>query len=229
MRAVHLKTTFNENDIGSSVSFEGDQARHLIKVIRIKKHEEILIFNGLGQKTLAAIEHTDRKTVTIKVLKVDKVKDERNLSLLLGVPKKDAFENIVKMAAEIGIKNIYLFRSEFSQLDVEVSDRLLKIEESANIQSNNPFTINFVKIDSLKETISSYESVINFSTFSKGDLSQSLCKETLLIIGPEAGFSKDEEELINSMGNVSVCQLPTNIMRAPTAFAVGVGYLLAKF
>lgn len=229
MRAVLLKTNFSQEDIGTISIISDDQARHLIKVIRIKKNEQLLILNGLGQKVLARVDQIERKNVSIEILNVEVLDDNRNLSLLLGVPKKEAFESIVKMAAEIGIKSIYLYRSEYSQTDIEISDRVLKIEESANIQSNNPFSINFIKIDSLEETISKYKTAINFSTFSKGDISERLSGRTLLIIGPEAGFSKVEEDLINSQKNVKVCQLPTNIMRAPTAFSVGVGYLLGKF
>ena len=229
MRAVLLENIFTKSDVGTSISISNEQARHLIKVIRIKKNEELIILNGKGQKVFAQVEHVDRKVVTLKVTFFEELEDNRNLDLLLGIPKKDALESIVKMSAEIGIKNIYLFRSEFSQVDVEISDRLLKIEESANIQSNNPFLLNFLKIDSLEETISEYDTAINFSTFSKGELTEKLNGRSLLIIGPEAGFSKNEEELINSQKNVRVCQLATNIMRAPTAFAVGVGYLLGKF
>jgi len=230
MRAAILENSFTSADIGKEVVLEGDHARHLIKVIRIKKFEKIILLSGTGEKTLVEVIHIDRKVVTLKILEVTIVKDLRNISLFLGAPKKDAFESIVKMAAEIGIKNIYLFRSQFSQGEIEVNDRIIKMEESANTQSNNPFKINFVTVSSFSEVFSNYSKIIHFSTFSKSDTkSSSTSEELLIVIGPEAGFSKEEESEINGYEQVEACHLPTNIMRAPTAFAVAVGYVLGSF
>jgi 16S rRNA (uracil1498-N3)-methyltransferase len=229
MRAVLLEKDFNSADIGQEFKLEGDQARHLIKVLRIKKHEKVLLLNGSGAKAKTTILHVDRKQITLKLDSLEIIKDERRLSLFLGLPKKDSFESIVRMAAEIGLKKIYLFNSEYSQLDLEINERILKIEESGLLQSNNPFRIEFIKCSSFEEAFNQYERVINFSTFNSGELPDTSNEEILMIIGPEAGFSEKEEQEINGFSNVSVCQLPTNIMRAPTAMAVGAGYLLSKF
>ncbi|OUR93016.1 hypothetical protein A9Q84_21165 [Halobacteriovorax marinus] len=230
MRAVYSEETFSSEDCGREAIIEGEHARHLIKVIRIKKLEKVLLLNGQGEKTIVEVIHFDRKIVTIKILEVTIVKDERRMSLFLGLPKKDAFESIVKMATEIGIKNIFLYRSEFSQTAIDINDRIKKMEESAIVQSNNPFKITFVSVSSFSEAFSKYSKIIHFSTFSKGEQVQSDdSQELLLVIGPEAGFSNEEEQEINSYDQVEVCHLPTNIMRAPTAFAVASGYVLRTF
>lgn len=230
MRAAILETKFTSEDIGKEVLLEGDQARHLIKVVRIKKFENILLLSGSGEKSLVEVIHIDRKVVTLKILEVTIVEDKRRLSLFIGVPKKDAFESIVKMASEIGIKNIYLFRSRFSQTGIEINDRIKKMEESAIVQSNNPFRINFIPVSSFSEVFTEFSKIIHFSTFSRGESKgKAKSEEILLVIGPEAGFSNEEEQEINSFDNVEVCHLPTNIMRAPTALAVASGYVLGSF
>ena len=48
-----------------------------------------------------------------------------------------------------------------------------------------------------------------------------------ILIGPEAGFSALEELDILSKSNVFSIHLPTPILRAPTAVASSIGYLLA--
>lgn len=230
MRAVLLNKEITENDIGKELTLDGDSARHLIKVIRIKKFERILLLNGNGCKSEVEITHIDRKTLTLKVISSVLVKDSRRLSLFLGLPKKDAFESIVKMSSEIGIKNIYLYRSEFSQQSIEINDRIERIEESAIVQSNNPFKINFSEVSSFDEVFRDFSNIVHFSTFSNTQFTDDkLLGEALMVIGPEAGFSESEEEAINSFDNVSVLNLETNIMRAPTALAVASGYMLKSF
>lgn len=229
MRAVLLQKEFTDSDVGKEILLEGDSARHLIKVARIKKFEDILILNGLGRRCEVVVKHIDRKTLTVEVRSVQEVKDERRLSLFLGLPKKDAFESIVKMASEIGIKNIYLYRSEFSQQVIEIGERVERLEESAIVQSNNPFKLNFIEVYSFSEVFEKYSNIVHFSTYSSSDKTLNLEGEALMVIGPEAGFSVEEEELINGYKNVSIIKLNTNIMRAPTALAVASGYILKSF
>ncbi|PIK14430.1 RsmE family RNA methyltransferase [Halobacteriovorax sp. JY17] len=230
MRAVLLERKFTIDDIGKDLLLEGDSARHLIKVIRIKKFEKVLILNGLGSKCEVEIKHIDRKSLTFNVITVEEVVDERKLSLFLGLPKKEAFESIVKMAAEIGIKNLYLFRSEYSQQTIEIGERVERLEESAIVQSNNPFKINFLEVSSFEEVFEKYLNIVHFSTFSATNSNSKVFEgEVLMIIGPEAGFSGEEEKTINGYANVTTINLDTNIMRAPTAFAVASGYILKSF
>lgn len=230
MRAVLLNKEIHEDDIGKELTLDGDSARHLIKVIRIKKFEKILLLNGKGCKSEVEITHIDRKVLTLKVISFDVVKDERKISLFLGLPKKEAFESIVKMASEIGIKNIYLYRSEYSQQSIEINDRVERIEESAITQSNNPFKMNFYQVSTFEEVFDRFTNIVHFSTFSSTELrNDKITGDALMVIGPEAGFSDEEEVLINGFKNVSVLNLDTNIMRAPTAMAVASGYILKSF
>src|SRR5690606_13827040 len=48
----------------------------------------------------------------------------------------------------------------------------------------------------------------------------------LLIIGPEGGFSPKELEFLHSEEKVRVVNLPTPILRTPTALATGAGLLI---
>jgi len=52
--------------------------------------------------------------------------------------------------------------------------------------------------------------------------------ETCILIGPEAGLSEEEEKLVKEMTNSEIINLPTNIMRAPTAVSFCLGYILGK-
>jgi RsmE family RNA methyltransferase len=48
----------------------------------------------------------------------------------------------------------------------------------------------------------------------------------LLIIGPEGGFSPQELELLHSKEALRVVNLPTPILRSPTAVAAGAGIMI---
>ncbi len=55
-----------------------------------------------------------------------------------------------------------------------------------------------------------------------------LASQTIILIGPEGGFSEAEEAKIMAYKKAKIVHLPTPIMRAPTAVATSIGYLLSE-
>jgi 16S rRNA (uracil1498-N3)-methyltransferase len=78
----------------------------------------------------------------------------------------------------------------------------------------------------------------NFLQFSEGQIIYFSAEQTnslglidlkskiTILIGPEAGFSSAEEAQIKASSKVKVIHLRTPILRAPTAVATAVGYIL---
>jgi RsmE family RNA methyltransferase len=52
--------------------------------------------------------------------------------------------------------------------------------------------------------------------------------EKLLIVGPEGGFSPLEIEFLHQMPRIRILNLPTPILRTPTAVAAGAGIILGS-
>lgn len=226
MRAVYYH--FENIEIGQSLQVSGDTAHHL-NVVRVRKGEEILILNGKGSKLKGTINTIQKNIVEIAINESEEFTPTHGLSLAIANPKKDAFEDILKAAVELGIKNIYPLSSDFSQYEYAASERVERILESALVQSNNPFYPTIHSQVKLTEFLNTHKETIVFFNSKQSDGSSriSLQENTTILIGPEGGFSPTEVSQICAYAQILEIHLPTPILRAPTAVSASVGFLLA--
>lgn len=228
MRALFLNF---DNDTQSDLVITGDSAHHL-NVVRVKIGEELLLLNGKGFALKAKIKSVNKQEVSLQVLERLSKSPTHNLSLAIANPKKEAFEDIIKMAVELGIRNIYPLKSDFSQYDYVPSERVDRIIESALIQSNNYFKPVIHPQQKLENFLLNTSVKIYFFNSLVGQTEEELrvneSENGLLLIGPEGGFKKEEIELIRNSLNSHEIHLSTPILRAPTALCTGVGFLLSK-
>lgn len=227
MRAIYYP--FDKSSIGQTILVTGDSAKHL-QVVRVKANEEILVLNGKGISAITQVESISKNEIKLSVKQVVEQLAFHQLSLAIATPKKDAFEDILKMAVELGVLNIYPLSSEFSQYDYLESERVQRILESALIQSNNSFMPIIhaqIKLETFLDQLKSPLYFFN-SRPVECEKVQKISGEQIILVGPEGGFSPHEEALINSKSDVYSIHLPTPILRAPTAVASSIGYLLSR-
>lgn len=226
MRAIFYP--FSKETASKSILVVDESAKHL-HVVRIKPEEEILVLNGNGLKALTRVGSISKNQIELLVESIEESKNSHEISLAIANPKKDAFEDILKIAVELGVQNIYPLTSEFSQYDYQSSDRVQRILESALIQSNNPFLPTIhpqITLDLFLDQLNSPLYFFNSRPNNCGKAEKISGAKTILI-GPEGGFSPREESRILAKSNVFSIHLPTPILRAPTAVASSIGYLLS--
>lgn len=229
MRAIFLE------DINKLEAIEGDGAHHLINVVRIQKGEEILLLNGMGARILVKVVGLEKNRVNFEVLESLQIEKKELFHLAIGIPKKDAFEEVLRNATELGISNILHFKSQFSQEDFVFNERIKRVLISSLIQSNNPHFPSLEKVTDLNALIkkfSQYDKVIYFCSHTKMpsgiELKFKEKDKILLIIGPEGGLSPEEENLLLQNNLVNSQHLPSFILRAPTAVVAGMGWVMGK-
>lgn len=227
MRAIYYQ--FDKSQKLTTISVMGDAAKHL-NVVRVKEDEEILLLNGKGLKAITKVKSLSKNQIDLEVQEYLESVHFHQISLAIAAPKKDAFEDILKMAVELGVLNIYPLSSDFSQYEYSESDRVQRILESALIQSNNAFMPIIhpqIKLAKFLETLNSPLFFFNSRPENCGK-AEKIIGEKIVLIGPEGGFSAAEESSIISKSNVFSIHLPTPILRAPTAVASSIGYLLSS-
>ncbi len=229
MRAVFLENLGNLKDI------KGDEAHHLLNVVRIQEGEEILLLNGIGARVFARVTGVEKNRVTFEILESLQMEKADKVHLAIGTPKKDAFEEVLRNATELGISKIFHFKSQFSQQDFIFNERVRRVLISSLIQSNNPYFPSLEKVadlNTLVKNFNQYDKVIYFCSHTKIHLSTELTlkekDKILLIIGPEGGFSIEEEELLTKNKLILTQHLPTFILRAPTAVVAAMGWVMGK-
>ena len=232
MRALYLKDLKSEIH-KNIVTISGEKANHLRKVVRIKVGEKILLLNGNGFSAEGLIESYNKKEIQVKILEL-KHKETKGpfFDLAFCTPKKNACDEIFKIATELGVGEIHPIHSEYSSRYPLNFERVGKVLESALIQSNNPYfpKVNDVlNFNDLGKLFVHYDKVFTFSSTADVKVSRSQIKgfkKGLVVIGPEGGFSPEEEAFLESEKKTTVIHLPTPILRAPHALSVAVGFLV---
>ncbi len=225
MRAHYL----SQLDIQDEYRLIGDSLHHLVNVIRIQEGDELLLLNGKGLKVKTRVTTIAKRELTLKFLNLEAPLKSMELDLALGMPKKEALELCLKEAVELGIRNIFLIKSEYSQMKFLEDERLESLLISA-LEQSNADTFPVVKKMRWEDLPwNEYSSALlmdsQIENSSLLDKNSYLRGPNLLIVGPEGGFSPAERTFLHSQKNVKILKLPTPILRTPTALATGVGFL----
>lgn len=215
--------------IQDSYILRDDSLHHLVNVLRIETGEELMLLNGKGLVVQTCIESISKKEIRLKYIRHEEAIRHYQFDLALGMPKRDALELCLKQATELGFRKVYLIRSDFSQMRHLENDRTLKILVSALEQSNSPFLPDVVQSDWESIPWSTYQDALLLDSQTKLQTKSKVENNTaprLLIVGPEGGFSPKELTFLHSEEKVKVINLPTPILRTPTALATGAGIMI---
>lgn len=222
MRALFL----SELTIEESYLLKDESLHHLVNVVRIEAHEEVLLLNGKGLKVLTAVEEVSKKFLKLKKLSSSEERRSFILDLALGMPKREALELSLKQATELGFRRIYLVKSEYSQMKYPETERTFKLLVSALEQSNGAFLPEIIETSWNEVPYMDYEASIFFDSRPNKQSLELKGENNLLIIGPEGGFSPEEHDFFNGLDNIRMLNLPTPILRTPTAIAAGAGIVI---
>jgi len=187
MRAIY----FPGDIVKDNFVLEGASAHHLINVLRLKIGSQVLGLNGLGKTYHLDVFDISKTSISFSILFETAADKKFKIDIAVGKTKKEAMDLIIKQCCELGIENIKVLETEFSQRYVMNQSRVEKLLISGIEQSNNPYLpkIEETKLEELK--FSGYTNIIYFSSIG-GHLADKklIAGKTLIIIGPEGGFSR---------------------------------------
>jgi 16S rRNA (uracil1498-N3)-methyltransferase len=119
---------FLERDLsGDKLVLDEREAHYLGHVLRLKRGDELVAFNGLGTERLASVGTLQRRGAELELrATVDALPASRlELTLVQALPKSDAMDLIVQKATELGAHAIVPVYTEFSvvKLDADRAER----------------------------------------------------------------------------------------------------------
>jgi 16S rRNA (uracil1498-N3)-methyltransferase len=128
---------------GTSLALDESEAHYLGHVLRLKRGDGLVVFNGRGTERAASVDSLHRRGATLVLSAAQAALPESKLDLWLlqALPKSDAMDTIVQKATELGVHTLVPVYTEFSvvKLDDERSERRVehwrKIARSACEQS----------------------------------------------------------------------------------------------
>jgi 16S rRNA (uracil1498-N3)-methyltransferase len=214
-------------EVKDDYALTGDSLHHLVNVIRIEKGESLLLQDGKGQFVETVVDQISKKELRLKKVTSYTKDQDYHFDLALAMPKRDALELSLKQAAELGFRTIYLIKSDYSQMKFPETDRTNNLLVSALEQSNAPFLPEIIQAEWEAIPWTSYDEALLLDSQTKIGAHKPFSKgKKLLIVGPEGGFSPRELTFLHGREEVKVVNLPTPILRTPTAVAAGAGIMI---
>lgn len=218
-------------EAGKSVTLDSTEESHLFRTLRAKEGFRIRLMDGKGKLASAATE----KGKSILIESVDIIPPpEVKVHLFISPPRKNKMDSVIRQCTEAGVWSITPLISERS-VSIPSADgaqgRWKAIASEACKQSGNPFMPQFGSPVSFAEAAGEIGAK-GFEAFygtpqGKGEipLPDTGSKELAWIVGPEGGFSDDEEALMQKSGFTPL-RIGAWIMRTETAAVCGVCFLL---
>ena len=201
-------------------------SKHCIQVLRMKKSETLILTDGKGTKISAEITAPERKRCVVRVLEIEKEKQQANkLSVGIAFTKnKSRNEWFLEKATELGVAFIYPLLTERSEKERFNLSRYHQILVAAMLQSQQcflPFLGEPRKLNSfLKEqkNAAGQQFIAHCLKDDKAPLLSQLQKgnDCLVLIGPEGDFSPGEIEDCLTSGFIPVT-LGSRRLRTETA------------
>ncbi len=200
------------------IIIDGDEFHHL-KVLRISENKLILSSNGKGAICELKILRIDKKQALAEIININKQEKPKNkLALALGIlDNRDRFEFALEKCIELGISDFYPIKSQFTQKKSININRLELKTIAALKQSKQAWKTEIHPEIPLTKIFST-----DFDNYLFADMDASAAIEyqncnTMLIIGPEGGFSDIEIQFLRDNNKLNCISLGRNRLRAETA------------
>jgi 16S rRNA (uracil1498-N3)-methyltransferase len=215
---------------GEYVTLSESESGHCARVLRMRNGDSIDLTDGKGNFYRAVITHLHPKHCELKILEKTKVAPIRNCRLHMAVaPVKnfDRFEIFVEKATEIGIDELTLLRTRYSERKETKTERIEKVILAAAKQSQKayfPLLNPTVSLnDFFKRDFEGQKFIAHCGEGEKIHLKNALkpSSDALILIGPEGDFSQEEVEAAKKAGFIEV-SLSDSRLRTETAALLAV-------
>ncbi|MCP4649411.1 MAG: 16S rRNA (uracil(1498)-N(3))-methyltransferase [PVC group bacterium] len=220
-----------ENIKDDIIRLIGSEAKHAFLVLRLKKGDEVVVFDGQGRQYWGTVSSCNKQEGIVKITKVVSLdQNEIRVVLAQAIPKKAKFDDIVDKATQLGVACVIPLLTENTVVKVALEKRQAKQERWQKIaleaakQCGRGYVPEISPVTDLKiflTRISEYNLILIGSLESntipiKEILSKQKPQDVLIFVGPEGDFSKSEIQAVEKLGGINV-SLGQRVLRCDTA------------
>ncbi|KGF13361.1 16S rRNA methyltransferase [Peptostreptococcus sp. MV1] len=233
-----------------SLYIGGDDVKHISKVLRYGQGDKIEVCDSNNKEYICQIESMDKVRIDLSILEEVDVNRESKVRVKLyqGLPKSSKMEIILQKLTEAGVAEIILVNTKRSVVNIKEAkadkkfDRWERIIYEAAKQSKRGILPKLRGLMSFKEALEDMaKNDINICPYEaekslgiKEALQDNQVKNIVrdkdvvnlgIFIGPEGGFSEEENAEVKEAGIASVTMGP-RIFRTETASIVATAITL---
>ena len=222
------------------ILIEGDEARHLLKVLRLGPGDKIEVIDGQGNLVEAKIDRVyprRSQVISIPASSVRFEDDRLPIVLLVSPIKSEKMADLVRNVTQCGVHTILPVITERTAVRLEKDriERLKKIALQSLKQSgglHSPDILAPISLEKTKDTLGKIDLLdATKIVLCPEKTSTPLVKLALktrppwvLMVGPEGGLTGQEIEFLKGAGFMEA-NLGPRVLRTETACTVAVGLL----
>ena len=221
---------------GAETRIEGGQAHYLLNVMRMKDGAPVKLFDDRSGEYLATVTATGKRDLVLTV--VGKLRDRApspDLWLCQALIKKDRLDWIAEKSCELGIARFVPVLTRRCVVDKVKEERLRSqmIEAAEQCERTTlPEIAPLVKLEALLKDWPS-DRTLYFCDERGGEpfgdaVRQRQAVKAAILIGPEGGFSDEENAAIRAAAFAVPVSLGANILRADTAAVAAIAVWMDK-
>jgi 16S rRNA (uracil1498-N3)-methyltransferase len=212
----------------------GQEARHLIRVLRLGPGASVRLFDGRGRQGIFRVDSTGRDRVVLLPEKVETLPPPAaRCTLAAGFSKALRRGWFLEKAVELEASALWFWQGEYSRAVLpELEKEAWKAGLIAGAkQCGNPWLPELSmlrggaealvrRLPEMDRALLLYEGDTGGRLLTRQDLAEP--GDLLLIVGPEGGFSPDEVQRLTTGGAVPV-SLGARVLRWETAAVLALG------
>ncbi len=217
-----------------TLTIEGEEAKHILSVLRCGSGDVIYVVDGCGTKYEVRIEEISRDFLQGSILSCTEKENEPacHLTLAQAVCRKERMDFVIEKATEIGVSSIIPILTERNLIKVSrASSQKKKIDRwrrlaiasmKQSLRTVLPEIQDIIKFEQLLSKVPSFDLCL-IASLCKDSKSIKECeqlnrgvKNILLIVGPEAGFTEEELSKAKAQGTIPI-SLGSRRLRTETA------------
>jgi len=213
----------------TNVVLTGDEAQHA-RALRLRTGENIMLSNGRGYCADAVVEEISKEEVTCRLVRILPEHGELpyRVIIALGIlDNRERMEFALEKAIELGASDFVPLLAKHSERDRTKPERLAAKALAAMKQSHR------ARLTRLHEPMTpqallamlSAETRIIFADADGQKPSLYYAESVCLCVGPEGGFSKEEQMLLRNDARTVLWTLAPTRLRAETAALSGLSAL----
>lgn len=214
----------------AEIELDGDQARYVNRVLRLRRDDRVTLFNGDGAEYPSIIRSPGKDRVAVSVIGQcnRSVESALRLHLLQGVSRGERMDHVVQKATELGAQRITPVMTEYSMVKLkgERADKRIRhwrgVASSACEQCGRNTLPELDPPVALRDWLGrnpdGAETRLAFRPGAADSLAalQPAAAGLTVLIGPEGGLSEAEYDLVAAVG-FRLVRFGPRILRTETA------------
>ncbi len=190
------------------IAISGKEAHHILDVMRLKKSDRVVTFDGTGKEYVGVIENALKTSLVVRI------EEERrspagqapSITLIQAIPKKEKMDYIVEKATELGVNRVIPAMTDRTivrwdrEKGAASAGRWRKIALASAKQCGRSDLPEITDVTVFRKCLASLKdgglrliaALSDESAPFKEELARQAVSEVIIAIGPEGDFTPDE-------------------------------------